>query len=343
MLKLGDLITQRVSDETRKLTARNHTATHLLHWALRKVLGPHVKQGGSLVTPELLRFDFSHFQALTPGELKTIEDLINEKIWAADVVKKQVMNKDQAIQAGAIAFFGEKYGDEVRVISVGDYSTELCGGTHVNLSSDINLFKIASESGIAAGVRRIIAYTSKGAFEYLRDQDQKLKSVRDLIKASTVDEIPAKIERLGEETRDLKKQIEKLMAAQAGVEIDELLARAENVGAFQFVSGVVQDAPDGMKKLREMADRIKQKNPSSVFALGIKEVTEGGTKPFLVIGVGSKVTGIQAQEVIKTIAPVFGGRGGGKPDFAQAGGTNADQLNAALAEARAFIVQKLRI
>jgi alanyl-tRNA synthetase len=253
------------------------------------------------------------------------------------------MNKDQAIQAGAIAFFGEKYGDEVRVISVGDYSTELCGGTHVNLSSDINLFKIASESGIAAGVRRIIAYTSKGAFEYLRDQDQKLKSVRDLIKASTVDEIPAKIERLGEETRDLKKQIEKLMAAQAGVEIDELLARAENVGAFQFVSGVVQDAPDGMKKLREMADRIKQKNPSSVFALGIKEVTEGGTKPFLVIGVGSKVTGIQAQEVIKTIAPVFGGRGGGKPDFAQAGGTNADQLNSALAEARAFIVQKLRI
>jgi alanyl-tRNA synthetase len=341
MLKVGDQITQKVSDEVRALTARNHTATHLLHWALRKVLGAHVKQGGSLVTPELMRFDFSHFQALTAEELKTIENLINERIWAGDPVKKQVMNKDQAIAAGAIAFFGEKYGDEVRVISVGDYSTELCGGTHVNRSSDINLFKIASEAGIAAGVRRIIAYTSKGAFEYLREQDLKLKSVRDLIKASTVDEIPNKIERMTEETRDLKKQIEKMGAAQAGIEIDELFAKAESVGAYKLVSGIVAEASDGMKKLREMADRIKQKDPSAILVLGIKEPSDAGIKPFLVVGTGSKVTGVNSGDVIKASAAIFGGKGGGKPDFAQAGGTNANSLQDAIAEARKFIVQKL--
>jgi alanyl-tRNA synthetase len=342
VLKVGDLITQKVSDEVRALTARNHTATHLLHWALRKVLGAHVKQGGSLVTPELLRFDFSHFQALTQDELKTIEDLINEKIWAGDAVKKQVMNKEQAIAAGAIAMFGEKYGDEVRVISVGDYSTELCGGTHVNRSSDINLFKIGSEAGIAAGVRRIIAYTSKGAFEYLRDQDQKLKSVRDLIKASTVDEIPAKIERMSDETRDLKKQIEKLNAAQSGVEIDTLLSKAETVGPAKIIAGLVNESSDGMKKLREMADRIKQKEPQAVFVLGVKEPGESGVKPFLVVGVGNKVSGINAGDVIKASAAIFGGKGGGKPDFAQAGGTNPSALEDAIAEARKFIIQKLK-
>jgi alanyl-tRNA synthetase len=341
VLKVGDQITQKVSDEVRSLTARNHTATHLLHWALRKVLGTHVKQGGSLVTPELIRFDFAHFQALTAEELRTVENLINEKIWAGDKVQKRVMNKEQAIAAGAIAFFGEKYGDEVRVISVGDYSTELCGGTHVNQSSDINLFKIGSEAGIAAGVRRIIAYTSKGAFEYLRDQDLKLKGVRDLIKASTVDEIPNKIERMADETRDLKKQIEKLSAAQAGVEIDELLSKAEDIKGTKIISGLVQDASDGMKKLREMADRIKQKEPTAVFVLGVKEPGEAGVKPFLVVGTGNKVVGINSGEVIKASAGVFGGKGGGKPDFAQAGGTNANSLQDAIAEARKFIVQKL--
>ncbi|MBC7396764.1 MAG: alanine--tRNA ligase [Bdellovibrionales bacterium] len=341
MLKVGDQVDQRVSDEIRKLTARNHTATHLLHWALRKVLGTHVKQGGSLVTPDLMRFDFSHFQALTQDELTQVENLINDKIWAGDKVKKQVMNKEAAVKSGAIAFFGEKYGDEVRVISVGDYSTELCGGTHVDQSSDINLFKIASEAGIAAGVRRIIAYTSKGAFNYLREQDQKLKSLRDQIKASTVDEIPTKIERMTEEARELKRQIEKLSAAQAGVEIDELLTKAQSVKGFKIVSGIVQEATDGMKKLREMADRIKAKDPLAVAVLGIKEATENGPKPFLVVAVGSKVTGIHAGEVIKASADKFGGKGGGKPDFAQAGGTQPNSLQDAIASAQAFIVHKL--
>ena len=340
-LKVGDRVQQKVNDDTRALTARNHTATHLLHWALRKVLGTHVKQGGSLVTPDFLRFDFAHFQALTFDEIRTVENLINEKIWSGHPVKKEIMNKEQAIAAGAIAFFGEKYGDEVRVISVGDYSTELCGGTHVDKSSELHLFKIASEAGIAAGVRRIIAYTSKGAFQFLRDQDFKLKNIRDLIKASTVDEIPAKIERLTEETRELKKQIEKLEAVQAGVEIDALFENIETIRNTKIISGVLKDSTEGIKKLREIADRIKQREPSAVFILGLNEQSETGLKPYLVVGTGTNVVGVNAGEVIKASAAVFGGKGGGKPDFAQAGGTNSNALQDAIADARRFIVQKL--
>jgi alanyl-tRNA synthetase len=339
MLKVGDLVVQSVSDEIRGYTARNHTATHMLQWALRSVLGNHVKQAGSLVTPELLRFDFSHFEAMKPDELSKVENMINEKIWRGDRVKKQVMSKDQAINAGAIAFFGEKYGDEVRVIQVGDYSTELCGGTHVDQSSEINLFKIASEAGIAAGVRRIIAYTSKGAFEYLRKQDEKLKQVRDQLKASNVDEIPNKVERLFEEGRDLKKQIEKLQGAQQGVEIESLLAAAESKGAVKIVSGVVDPAMDGMKKLREMADKLKNKEPNAISILGVVE--SESNKPFLVVAVGSGVKGVAAGDVIKASAEKFGGRGGGKPDFAQAGGTNPAGLVDAISAAKSFVASKL--
>jgi alanyl-tRNA synthetase len=341
ILKVGDRVVQIVESDTRALTARNHTATHMLQWALRSVLGNHVKQAGSLVTPELLRFDFSHFQALAPEELQKVENLVNEKIWGGDAVKKQVMNKDQAIQAGAIAFFGEKYGDAVRVVSVGDYSTELCGGTHVDQSSDIHLFKIASEAGIAAGVRRIIAYTSKGAFQYLRDQDQKLKTLRDQVKASSVDEIGNKIDRMLEEQRELKKQIEKLQASQQGAEIEELLKIAKEISGVRVIAGMVEPASDGMKKLREMADRIKQKDAAAVAILGIKEMGEVGEKPYLVVAVGAKVSGVHAGEIIKGSADKFGGKGGGKPDFAQAGGTRVDQLQSAIDAAKGIVLEKL--
>jgi alanyl-tRNA synthetase len=341
ILKVGDRVVQTVESDTRALTARNHTATHMLQWALRSVLGNHVKQAGSLVTPELLRFDFSHFQALAPEELQKVENLVNEKIWGGDAVKKQVMNKDQAIQAGAIAFFGEKYGDAVRVVSVGDFSSELCGGTHVDQSSDIHLFKIASEAGIAAGVRRIIAYTSKGAFQYLRDQDQKLKNLRDQVKASSVDEIGNKIDRMIEEQRELKKQIEKLQASQQGAEIEELLKIAKEISGVRVIAGMVEPASDGMKKLREMADRIKQKEAASVAILGIKETGENGEKPYLVVAVGSKVSGVHAGEIIKGSAEKFGGKGGGKPDFAQAGGTKVDQLQSAIDAAKGIVLEKL--
>ena len=344
VLKVGDQVVQRVSDEIRSLTARNHTATHLLHWALREVLGKHVKQAGSLVTPALLRFDFSHFQAMTQDELTQIENMINEKIWKNDQVKKQVMSKDEAIQAGAIAFFGEKYGNEVRVIQVGEYSTELCGGTHVDQSSDLHLFKISSESGIAAGVRRIIAYTSKGAFEYLRKQDEKLKGIRDQLKASTVDEISNKIDRLFSDERELKKQVEKLQSAEQGIEIETLLSKVETLqtanGAVKVISGLAADSVDGMKKLREMADKLKQREPSSIVILGIKEPET--QKPFLIVAVGPQVKGISAGDVIKASADKFGGKGGGKPDFAQAGGTNAAGLQDAVVTAKTFVVERLK-
>ncbi len=339
VLKVGDQVVQKVNDEIRGFTARNHTATHMLQWALRSVLGDHVKQAGSLVTPELLRFDFSHFEAMKPEELIRVENIINEKIWQGNVVKKQVMSKDQAISAGAIAFFGEKYGNEVRVIQVGDYSTELCGGTHVDQSSEIHLFKISSEAGIAAGVRRIIAFTSKGAFEYLRKQDEKLKQVRDQIKASTVDEIPNKIDRLFNEERELRKQIEKLQAAEQGIEIESLMASAESHSGIKLISGIVSDSSDGMKKLREMADRLKQKDSSMVAILAVKESESG--KPFLVVAVGSAVKGIAAGDVIKASAEKFGGKGGGKPDFAQAGGTNSAGLSDAILAAKKFVLGKI--
>jgi len=169
-------LTQQTDRELRNLTARNHTATHLLHWALRDVLGKHVKQAGSLVAPDLLRFDFTHFQAMTEAELKQVEDMINDKIWASNAVKKQEMKKDEAIAAGAIAMFGEKYGDQVRVVKVGDFSTSSAGERTSITRSEIHLFKIGNESGIAAGVRRLVAFTSKGAFDYLRARDSEVKS-----------------------------------------------------------------------------------------------------------------------------------------------------------------------
>lgn len=340
ILKVGENVFQKVSNEKRSLTAKNHTATHLLQWALRKVLGDHVKQAGSLVTDELLRFDFSHFQALTHEELQKVEDLVNEKIWSADVVQKKVMPKEEAIQSGAIAFFGEKYGNEVRVVRVGDYSTELCGGTHVHASSDIHLFKIATESGIAAGVRRIIAYTSKGAFQFLREQDHKLKNIRDQLKASGVDEIPNKINRMFEQERELKKQIEQLSSLQQNVEIEELMQQATQIQDVYVITGVVEPALDGMKKLREIAEKIKQKQPKSIIALGIQESESG--KPFLVAAVGKEIKNIRAGEVIKACADKISGKGGGKPDFAQAGGTNAQGLQGAIATAKEYVLQQLK-
>jgi alanyl-tRNA synthetase len=339
VLRVGDKVVQKVNNDIRSFTAKNHTATHMLQWALRKVLGNHVKQAGSLVNPELLRFDFTHFEAMTPEELSQVESLINEKIWHADAVKKQLMSKDQAISAGAIAFFGEKYGDEVRVVSVGDYSTELCGGTHVNASSDIHLFKIASEAGIASGVRRIIAYTSKGAYEYLRKQDEKLKHIRDLMKASIVDDIPNKLEKLFSDERELRKKIEKLQAAEQGIEIQNLLASAEQIKGLKVIAGMANESADGMKKIREMADRIKQKEPASVIVLGVKEPET--LKPFMVVAVGPQVKGVIAGDVIKASADKFGGKGGGKPDFAQAGGTDPQGLHDAIDAAKSFVLQKL--
>lgn len=335
-IKVGQSYTQVVDPELRALTARNHTATHLLHWALRKTLGEHVKQAGSLVSPELLRFDFTHFQALTHQELTEIENMINTKIWSNSEVKKQLMKKDQAIAAGAIAFFGDKYGDEVRVISVGDFSVELCGGTHVDRSSDIAMLKIASESGIAAGVRRIIAYTSARAFEYLRKQDQLLKGIRDRLQASSVEEIPAKIDKLYATEKELKRALEKASHAQASGEVDGLIQKKKKLGSLEAIIAECPTHADGVKHLRDLAEQIQQKQPEAVLVLGMK-VQDAG-KSFLLAAKGKKApNSFLANKVIEAISPKIEGRGGGKADLAQAGGTNLDGIAAALSEAEKVI------
>lgn len=333
-LQVGTKYLQETDRELRALTTRNHTATHLLHWALRKVLGTHVKQAGSIVTPDLLRFDFSHFEAVTPAELRKIEDLINEKIWKNDGVKKQYMKKDEAIAAGAIAMFGEKYGETVRVVSVGDFSTELCGGCHVDTSSDIHLFKIASESGIAAGVRRIIAYTSKGAYDFLRARNDLASNLRELVKAQSVEELPSKIERMIAGERELRKQIEQIQAKAAAGEADELLAKAKTFSKAKFVSGMLAMDAQGVKKLREMAEVLKNKAPDAVIVLGMKD----GDKANLIVACGATAQkSVNASEVLKQLAPLIEGRGGGKPDFAQAGGTKAAGLNDAMKTAESLV------
>ena len=293
-----------------------------------------MKQAGSIVTPDLLRFDFSHFEPMTAADLKTVETMINEKIWSNAGVTKRVMKKDQAIAAGAIAFFGEKYGDEVRVVQVGDYSTELCGGSHVNTSSDINLFKIVSETGIAAGVRRIIAYTSENAFDYLNGNLSLLQRARDLLKAPTLEETPEKIERTLASERDLRKQIESFRAREQGNFLDTAMKSAVDAGGVQLVPIEFRGGEATPQSLRELGDQLKSKSPR---ALGIFLVHEVG-KTQLAIAAGNEAQKtLGANVLLKSLLPLIDGRGGGKPDFAQAGGTKSASIDALMSEAKALL------
>ncbi len=328
VLNTGDTCDQETDKELRALTARNHTATHLLHWALREVLGKHVKQAGSMVSADLLRFDFSHFQALSAEELAQVEALVNERVWAGAPVKKQVLAKEKAIEAGAIAFFGEKYGDSVRVISVGDFSVELCGGTHVDQASDIHLVKITSETGIAAGVRRLTALTSKGAFVFFNERSLEIDRLRDRLKASSVEDISAKLEKMTAHEKDLKRQLEQWQSKAAGSEVDTLLAASKLIGGTRLICGECQPDAQGLKKLRDLCDRLKQKAPDAVVVLSMIEPDSG--KVSLVVGVGpSSPKKWDSGALIRQAAALIDGKGGGKPDFAQAGGTNAKGLGAA--------------
>jgi alanyl-tRNA synthetase len=331
-LKVGASYRQEVDAKTRALTARNHTATHLLHWALREVLGSHIKQAGSLVTPDLLRFDFNHFQAVTEDELQKIENIINQKIWSGDGVQKRVMKKDEAIEAGAIAFFGEKYGDEVRVISVGDYSVELCGGTHVDQSSDIHLFKVISEGSVAAGVRRIIARTSEGAFEFLNARSQQLRVVQSTVKAMNPEEIPMRLEKMIQVEKDLKKALEKFEGqAQRGV-MDRLISEKQPIQGGSLIRGRLDASTDAMKRLRELADQLRSKVPDAVVILGIEDSET--KKAFLIAAFGSGAPKKpDANQVVQAGAKKMNGKGGGKPDFAQAGGDGGQALDEAISAA----------
>jgi alanyl-tRNA synthetase len=328
-IRVGDEVRLKVEADTREPTRLNHTATHLLHAALRQVLGEHVKQAGSLVAPDRLRFDFSHFQALAPEEITRVEDLVNQKIRDDLEVEKKVMNYQEALDEGAMALFGEKYGDEVRVLKIEDFSTELCGGTHVDRTGEIGFFKILSDSSAAAGVRRIEAATGANALEYVRDLEQKWRQLAKKLKA-TPEEVLDRVDKQSELLKKYEKELSQLktkLAAggrAAGGEAD-LLQGVKEISGVKVLA-VRQDIED-VKALREFSDHVKDKLGSGITVIG--SAAEG--KVTLIVRVSKDLTGrFNASNLIKELAPLVAGSGGGKPDMAQAGGSRIEGLDEAL-------------
>ncbi|RLL48003.1 alanine--tRNA ligase [Oceanobacillus piezotolerans] len=311
---------------------KNHTGTHLLHQALKDVLGSHVNQAGSLVTPERLRFDFSHFQPVTEEELHQIEQKVNEKIWQALPVEINLKKLAEAKEMGAMALFGEKYGDIVRVVQIGDYSLELCGGCHVRNSSEIGLFKIVSESGIGAGIRRIEAVTSKFAYQFLSQKIDILQSAAKLVKTSD-EKVPERIESLFNELKQVQKENDSLNAKLANAEAASILDQVKTINEVPLLAQKVH--VKDMNQLRNMVDELKQKLSTSIILLA----AESDGKVLLASGVSKDLVekGYHAGKLIKHAAEVCGGGGGGRPDMAQAGGKNPAKIEEALLAAQEYI------
>lgn len=331
-LKVGDKVRAVLDGTARLAVEKNHTATHLLHQALKDVLGEHVNQAGSLVGTDRLRFDFSHFNAIDEKELAKIEAVVNEKIWASIPVDIGYYPIEEAKKMGAMALFGEKYGDVVRVVKLGDYSLELCGGCHVRNSAEIGLFKITSESGIGSGTRRIEATTGKGAYMYTNDQQRTLQEAANRLKVTT-DHVPERIETLFQELKMLHKEKESLHQKLSNIEARSVLDRIENINGVNVLAEKV-DVSD-MNQLRTMVDELKQKIESGIILLG--SVNNG--KVQLAAGVSKDLIekGYHAGKLIKETAMQCGGGGGGRPDMAQAGGKNPEQLPQALIHAKTYI------
>jgi alanyl-tRNA synthetase len=325
-LRVGDAVDARVAAEKRAATARHHSATHLLHAALRHLLGAHVQQKGSLVEPERLRFDFSHFAPVTPEEIRRIEQLVNTEILRNVAAETRLMSYDAAVAAGAVALFGEKYGDTVRVLRFGEFSTELCGGTHVTRSGDIGLLKIVSEGGIAAGVRRIEAVAGAAALAYLDLGEHVLREVGALVRGGR-EEVVDKVVALVERARRLEREVDALKARLASGQGRDLAAGAVVVAGVKVLAARL-DGLDG-KALRTAVDQLKDKLGTAVVVLGSADADGKAT---LVAGVTADLTArLKAGEIIAAAAAKVGGKGGGRPDFAQAGGPDATALDAALA------------
>jgi alanyl-tRNA synthetase len=322
-----------VDAEARAATVRNHSGTHLLHAALRRVLGPQAMQKGSLVGPDRLRFDFTHDAPLRDDEIERIEDLVNLWIEANVSARSRFMSYPAAIESGAIAIFEEKYGDEVRVISFGDVSTELCGGTHAQATGEIGVFKILSESGIASGVRRIEALTGLGALAHVRRQERTLRQAASLLR-SPVEEVPARVERLLEERRAAEHEVEKLRTAERSAASRDLSAAAKEIAGVRVLATRVQDV--AAKELRSMVDALRDKLRSGVVLLA----SESGGQVTLALGVTPDLTRrYPAGELIREVARVVGGKGGGRPDFAQAGGRDPSKIDAAFERLDALIAE----
>jgi alanyl-tRNA synthetase len=335
-LRVGAEMTAAVDHEQRQATRLNHTATHLLHAALRKVLGTHVTQKGSLVSPERLRFDFAHYSAVAPDELREIERLVNAEIRANAAAETRLMKFDEAVAAGAMALFGEKYDDEVRVLRVGEFSTELCGGTHASRAGDIGMFRIVSEGGIAAGVRRIEAVTGDAALRFVVETDEKLRDVAGVLKA-TRDDVEDKVRQLVERSRRLEKEIAQLRDKLASGQGRDLAADAATIGSAKVIATQVEGADAAA--LRNAVDQLKSRLGSSIVVLGS---VDAAGKALLIAGVTADLTGkVKAGELVNFVAQQVGGKGGGRADLAQAGGAQPENLDRALASVAAWVAQRM--
>ena len=324
-IEIGDTLKASVDEKRRTAIALNHSATHLLHAALRNVLGNHVQQKGSLVTPDRLRFDFSHNEAVSITELNTIEALVNEQIRLNFSAETKEMNYKEAIDSGAIAFFGDKYAEDVRVLKLGSFSIELCGGTHVGRVGDIGLFKITSEAGIASGVRRIEAVTGSGALEWVDSSEKLLGNMAELVKGAREDLVD-RVTQLLDRNRSLEQEVQALKGKLASGGARDLISEAVEIEGIKVIAARIDGADS--RALREAADKLRDQLGSSVVVLGAVE----DEKVRLVAGVSKDLTNsLKAGTLIGPIAECVGGKGGGRPDFAQAGGTLPDKLDEALA------------
>ncbi|MBH0040119.1 MULTISPECIES: alanine--tRNA ligase [unclassified Pseudoalteromonas] len=331
---VNDKVDATIDDTRRDSIKKNHTATHILHEALRQLLGDHVGQKGSLVQPDRLRFDFSHFEAVTKDELREIERVVNDEIRRNFALNTELMAIDDAKAKGAMALFGEKYDDEVRVVTIGDYSIELCGGTHVERAGDIGLFKIVSESGIAAGVRRIEAVTGADAVAYVSEQEQQLSDVAALVKGDSAS-VLEKVTALLEKSKGLEKQIAQLSDKLASAAGASLLDSIVEINGVKLLVANVEGTES--KALRGMVDDLKNKIGSGVIALGVAS----GDKVSLIAGVTKDLTGkVKAGELVNHMAGQVGGKGGGRPDMAQAGGSEPQNLAAALDSVTAWLTER---
>ena len=335
-LHKGQTVRTSVDVARRRMTAKNHTATHLLHAALRQTLGDHVKQAGSLVAPDRLRFDFTHFSPLTPQEIDRIEEAVNAQVWENRGVVTQVMGLDQALASGAMALFGEKYGEQVRVVRVPEFSTELCGGTHVGATGEIGLFKVVSQGGVAAGVRRIEAVTGPGAYEHVKREAHVLAETAARLKARPM-ELADKVDKLAETSRDLEREVQRLQARLLSGTLERLLQSTLDVNGVRVVGALVEAADS--KGMRELGDRLRDRLQSGVVALAM----QADGKVTWVTMVTKDLAGrVHAGNLARELAKLTGGGGGGRPDMAEAGGKDPGKIPEALAKLPELISGQLQ-
>lgn len=337
-IKAGDTVTMTVDKTHRMDICRNHTATHILDKALRDVLGSHVAQAGSLVEAGRLRFDFSHFEAMTAEQIKETERIVNQKILESIDVNVQELPIEEAKKLGAIALFGEKYGDMVRVVSVGDYSVEFCGGTHLTNSAQCGLFKIISESGVAAGVRRIEAVTGKGVLNYISNNDMLIANTAAALKTNLLNEIDKKAENVMTENRELEKQIDGFKEKMAAAKVNNIMAGIKHIGDINLLTAQVDGM--GADEMKSMADKVKAEVENSVAVMGA--LTDGKITFVAMASKGAVKKGVHCGNIIKEITAIAGGRGGGKPDMAQGGGQDASKIDDALARVDEIVAEQTK-